>query len=482
MCYSDLTTDNCPMILIPFDRAIDWSRPPIMTISLILINVLLFFSWQSGEEQALVDAIHYYQESGLAEIEQQAYSDWKTQQGQPPAQDTDLQTILIDSEFRQQMDDGLILAQNSDEFAQWQRLRPSLDTRLDRVTSLKYGLKPANFDLPSLFAHMFLHGSVSHLLGNMFFLFAVGFLVEATIGPWLFLGCYLLGGLGSAGLDLLLSPDRMGPGIGASGAIAGLMGMYAVLFWTRRVRFFYFLLVYFDYVKLPAIVLLPLWISNELYQIWQHSDSPINNVAHLGGLCSGALLGLAVRRWAPSFSLEVFENADREQQREQQMQQVRRLCQDLDYNKALPLLRRLYADDPTQCEVLWLYQQALRLNPSSDEYHRINRAILSLPDHDASYRPLILETLADYVAHAKPAPRLNQQLACRLAPLLIEANKLDAGQRLFRTLLKHRWPCPDAHANINQLIDQLQRANRNDEAAQFQSLLNTLQPPGQAGP
>lgn len=465
------------MLLIPFDRAIDWSRPPVMTISLVLINVLLFFTWQSGEDQALRQAVNYYQQSGLAEVELKAYHEWQRQHGQTPSEDDDFWTIQTDKDFHQRIDARLIIPQDSPEFADWQRRRERYDAMLDKVTFLEYGFKTGDPDLASLFAHMFLHGSLSHLIGNMFFLFAVGFLVESTIGPLLFLGCYLLGGLGSVGLEMLLSPDRMVPGIGASGAIAGLMGMYAVLFWTRRVRFFYFLLVYFDYVKLPAIVLLPLWIGNELYQIWQHSDSGVNYLAHIGGLCSGALLGLAVRRWAPSFSLEVFENADREQDREQQMQRLRTLCREMDYNKALPLLRRLYADDPEQRELLWLYQQALRLDPSSDEYHRINRAILSLPDHDASNRALILETLTDYVAHAKPAPRLNQQLACRLAPLLIDANELDAGQRLFRTLLKHRWPCPNAHASVSQLVEKLQHAKRSDEAAHFQALLTTLQPP-----
>ena len=463
------------MILIPFDRAIGWSRPPLVTIALVVLNLLLFFAWQSGEDQALQEAIDYYQQSGLADVESAAYQRWREQQGLPPEDIEGLWASQTDQHFRQLIDQQRLLPRDSAGFSDWQRKRQRLEAKLDRVTFLEYGFKPGHPELSSLFAHMFLHADLGHLLGNMFFLFAVGFLVEATIGPWLFLGCYLLGGLGSTGLDLLLSPDRLIPGISASGAIAGLMGMYTVLFWTRKVRFFYFLLVYFDYVKLPAILLLPLWIGNELYQIWQHGDSGINYIAHLGGLCSGALLGLMVRRWAPSFSLEAFENADHQQDREQQLQQVRRLCREMDYNKALPLLRRLYADDPGPRETLCLYQQALRLDPSTDEYHRVNRAILSLPDDGAGNRALILETLTDYVAHARPAPRLNQQLACRLAPLLIDAGDLKSGQRLFHTLLKHRWPCPNARATVTRLIDELQRAQQSEEATRFQQLLKDLE-------
>ena len=57
------------MILIPFDRSIDWSRPPVVTITLILINLLLYFGWQGGEHQELLRAVEYWQESGLAAIE-----------------------------------------------------------------------------------------------------------------------------------------------------------------------------------------------------------------------------------------------------------------------------------------------------------------------------------------------------------------------------------------------------------------------------
>jgi membrane associated rhomboid family serine protease len=462
------------MLLIPFDRAIDWSRPPLMTISLVLINVLLFFTWQSGEDQALLDAVSYYQKSGLAKTEIAAFQDWQRAHGETPSDSDGFWAIQTNKDFHRRIDAGLVMPRDSPEFADWQQRRQRFDAMLDKVTFLEYGFKTGNPELSSLFAHMFLHADLGHLLGNMFFLFAVGFLVEATIGSWLFLGCYLLGGLGSVGLEMLLSPDRMVPGIGASGAIAGLMGMYAVLFWTRKVRFFFFLLVYFDYVKLPAIALLPLWIGNELYQLWQNGDSGVNYLAHLGGLCSGALLALAVRRWAPSFSLEAFEAVDREQAREQLLQQARSLCRKLDYNKALPLLRRLYAEAPEQRETLYLYQQALRLDPSTDEYHRINRAILALPASDAPSRELLLEVLTDYVEHARPAPRLNQQLACRLAPLLIDAGKLDAGQRLFRTLLKHRWPCADARATVARLADQLQQAQQPDEAARYRQLLATL--------
>ena len=77
-----------------------------------------------------------------------------------------------------------------------------------------------------------------------------------------------------------------GLGLGASGAVSALMGMYAVLYRMRRIRFFYQFLVYFNYVTAPALLLLPAWIANELLQHWLGGRG-IAYMAHLGGLLTG---------------------------------------------------------------------------------------------------------------------------------------------------------------------------------------------------
>jgi membrane associated rhomboid family serine protease len=475
------------MLLIPFDRAIDWSRPPVVTITLIVINVLLFFAWQGNEEQALTRAMTYYQDSGLAKQEAPYFKKYLKQQGDSRAKAKESASawfwaIQTNPGFRQRIDDQRLIPATDPAYADWVRNRDQLDELLSRVTFVEYGLKPGDFSVTSLFAHMFLHAGISHLLGNMFFLFAVGFLVERTIGGWSFLACYLLGGLGSAGLDMLIAPDRLIPGIGASGAIAGLMGLYAVLYWTRPVRFFYFVLVYFDYVRLPAITLLPLWIANELYQIGIHGDSGINYVAHLGGLCSGALVGLLVRRSLPSFSLEHLDHEDEAARFEQTLEQARGLSRQMDYKKALPLLRRLHQEQPQQRETLCLLQQCERLHPGSEDYHRINHEILALDARDPANRGLMLETFNDYIAHARPKPRLNAALICRLVPLLIDSGQLQQGRPLFRTLLKHQWPCPDAVFTLTRLIQALEQRGEEAETTAYRALLTTVRERSQLPP
>lgn len=469
------------MLLIPFDRRIDWSHPPVVTLALILANVLLYFGWQQGEERAMADAAQYYQESGLAKREIPLYQDYLRETGRAAEADRDqgptawFGDILMDYGFRQRIDAGTVLPVDATDYRDWRQKRRRLDDKLHRVTYLEYGLKTGDPDLASLFAHMFLHGGVAHLLGNMFFLFAVGFLVERTIGAWVFLTCYLLGGLGSAGFDILLDPDQLVPGIGASGAIAGLMGLYTVLYWTRPVRFFYFLLVYFDYVRLPALALLPLWIANELFQIWAYPNSGVNYLAHLGGLVSGAAIGLVVRHTLPSFSLEHLDRQDRQQAFRETLDQAAGYCRDLDFQRAKPLLQRLSHQQPADAEVLSLLRDCLRVDPSTEEYHRVSAEILTLQPSDPQDRRRVVETFIDYSRHARPKPRLNQAVLCRLAPMLIEQGRSDDGRALFRTLLKHRWPCPDAELTLQRLVRELEQRGQPDEADRYRTLLTDLQ-------
>ena len=127
-----------------------------------------------------------------------------------------------------------------------------------------YGLVPANFHAATLVTSMFLHGSWSHVLGNMWYLWIFGDNVEDRCGHGRFLVFYLLCGFAAAAGQMVMNPDSMIPTIGASGAIAGMMGAYFVLYPQSRVlTFIPFPL--FDVIELPAIFLLGFWFLMQLF-------------------------------------------------------------------------------------------------------------------------------------------------------------------------------------------------------------------------
>jgi len=138
---------------------------------------------------------------------------------------------------------------------------------------------------------MFLHGSWFHLLGNMLFFWIFGNNVEDYLSRFGFAAFYLIAGCLASLSFVLTDPGSVAPFIGASGAIAALMGMYLVLWPTARVLT---LTIIFPFVVyLPARVVLAIWF---VLQFFTSPNSGVAWTAHVGGFALGALVGLAARR------------------------------------------------------------------------------------------------------------------------------------------------------------------------------------------
>ena len=127
-----------------------------------------------------------------------------------------------------------------------------------------YGVVPAYFAAPTLITSMFLHGSWSHVLGNMWYLWIFGDNVEDRVGHGRFILFYLLCGIAAALGQVAVDPSSTLPTIGASGAIAGVMGAYFVLYPHSRVLTL-IPWIFLQIVELPATVLLGFWFVMQLF-------------------------------------------------------------------------------------------------------------------------------------------------------------------------------------------------------------------------
>jgi membrane associated rhomboid family serine protease len=127
-----------------------------------------------------------------------------------------------------------------------------------------YGVVPAYLAWPTLITSMFLHGSWSHVIGNMWYLWIFGDNVEDRVGHGRFIIFYLLCGIAAGLGQVAMDPNSMLPTIGASGAIAGVMGAYFVLYPQSRVLTFVPFPL-FDVIEVPAIFLLGFWFLMQLF-------------------------------------------------------------------------------------------------------------------------------------------------------------------------------------------------------------------------
>jgi membrane associated rhomboid family serine protease len=155
----------------------------------------------------------------------------------------------------------------------------------------------------TVFSSMFMHASFLHIGGNMLFLWIFGNNVEDSMGRVKYLLFYLLGGIAALALQVVVDPNSSGPTIGASGAIAAVLGGYIVLYPKARVLTLVFIIFLFTVIELPAIVMLGIWFAEQAVFGATGLTNPAGGggvayFAHVGGFVFGALVIklLATRR------------------------------------------------------------------------------------------------------------------------------------------------------------------------------------------
>lgn len=145
------------------------------------------------------------------------------------------------------------------------------------------------------FSAMFMHGSLLHLGGNMLFLWIFGNNVEDAMGPLRFIAFYLLGGLAALLAQVVVDPSSQVPTIGASGAVAGVLGGYILLWPKARVLALIFIVFFVTIVELPALLILGIWFGQQILFGYLDLANPggggggVAYFAHIGGFAFGML-------------------------------------------------------------------------------------------------------------------------------------------------------------------------------------------------
>ena len=167
--------------------------------------------------------------------------------------------------------------------------------RLDQFVN-NWGIVPDDLHVVSLLTSMFLHGGWLHLLGNMLFLWVFGRNTEDLIGGGRFLVFYLLCGLVAGVVQVIANPYARVPTIGASGAIAGVMGAYLIKFPRSQIDTLVLLFVFFTRLAIPAPFYILFWFGMQFLNGFEsigersYTGGGIAYFAHIGGFIAGILL------------------------------------------------------------------------------------------------------------------------------------------------------------------------------------------------
>jgi len=193
----------------------------------------------------------------------------------------------------------------------YQALSPNgLDYSIIKMGAIPYEIThftrisgiPRISPVAALFTSMFLHGNLFHLLGNMLYLWIFGNNIEDHLGPLRYIFFYFISGLGASMVHILLNFDSTTPVIGASGAIAGILGAYLILYPHARVMTFVFLIFIIRIIPVPAVFLLGIWFIGQLLSVGLGGG--VAWFAHIGGFLLGIFLIKQFDPGRPGVSVE----------------------------------------------------------------------------------------------------------------------------------------------------------------------------------
>jgi membrane associated rhomboid family serine protease len=214
----------------------------------------------------------------------------------------------VAEEYQEYMDDYAWKPSSKTVLAMEQEVLDGLTAKaLESLSShplVRWGLIPSDMSLITMITHMFLHAGWLHLLGNMLILYLAGPFIEDVWGRPLYAAFYLFSGIVAALIYIAFNADSNIPMIGASGAIAGVMGAFLVRYKNTKLRFFYMIgLFWRGTFTAPALVMLPLWFGEQLIyallvgSLGDEHGGGVAYWAHVGGFAFGFGAAMAIKRW-----------------------------------------------------------------------------------------------------------------------------------------------------------------------------------------
>jgi membrane associated rhomboid family serine protease len=292
------------MILLPIGQQ-DSSvrRLPWVTFTLIGLCVAAFVGTlalgpdASGEAgRAFEKAINYYFAHPYLELDPELEAFISDRGG---AQSLELMQQL-GADLAQEPDSALERQHQQEEL---DRLTAAVFAAIDALPHYRWGLIPSDMDPVGLLTHMFMHGGLMHLLGNMLILFLAGPFIEDVWGRPLYAAFYVVSGLVAAVTYAAFYPGSGTPMIGASGAIAGVMGAFLIRHATSRIQFFYMVGLFFRGTFFaPAWLMLPLWLVQQVFMgmmvdgLGLGGGGGVAYWAHVGGFVWGMLAAVAIKQ------------------------------------------------------------------------------------------------------------------------------------------------------------------------------------------
>jgi len=332
-------------------------RWPVVTFTLIAINLIVFLATL----QTLQDDIKHVGEVRLHIVllaaahpelntspeVQQVIRTVKDQYPKDWSELSDRNRRPVDAWDRQMLE-------NDDEDSlqgEMNSLSVQMQQANENSIAEKYAFIPAHPRVISYLTANFLHGGWMHLIGNMWFLWLAGFVLEDLWGRWLYTGFYVIAGVAAMQFDAWLNAGSTVPTLGASGAVAALMGAFLVRFPKMKIEMLWWIFLRPRRFKAAAYWLLPAWLAMEIFYGSLFGQSTgVAHWAHVGGFVFGALAGLALRYSGLEQKANKKIEADLTLQSDAEIQQASHLIDKVELTAAEEILNDYLSRNPNSVD------------------------------------------------------------------------------------------------------------------------------------
>jgi membrane associated rhomboid family serine protease len=438
------------MLIVPLHQPLTRETFPWVTLALVLINVLVYFGFQLGDETRRERALDFYAQSPLgalelpkwrAQLEPKRVAELEAMLGPLDTPSAELEAVKVelmqdDAAFLDALRNGEVIERRHPKFQEWRAARAQFDPLWAQQFTPNWVARYHEIDPVTMLSSTFLHGDFGHLFGNMLFLMVLGLLVEGALGGSVYLLLYLAAGIGASAASLAYRFGDPGSGLGASGAIAGLMGAYAVLYGLRKVRVFYWFFVVMDYVRLPALALLPVWLGWELAQLAFDDSSNVAFDAHAGGLLSGALLAVLVLACKLERRAFIDGASDSAQAPQARLNEALGHLGRLELAKAAAILSPLAESHPLDPSIQLAHYRLRRLSaPHAAPHELAYHVLIELPwkmTQAADYERIT----EDYLKASHGRPKLKPEALSAIGQRLALYNRFATSEKIAQLLIQ----------------------------------------------
>lgn len=444
-------------------------RLPWVTFALIAINIVVYLIIIPGRDDNQREISQKYDQL-LKYYVDHPYLEFPDSMNQFLTQ-SEVQKIEAMKESAEKPQDQDAL---EEEQSKLDEIAGDVITLLNQDPFRKYGFVPTDPHLANLFTCMFMHSGFFHLFGNMLFLFLAGCAIEDAWGRPLYLVFYLASGLLATGAHQVIYPHSAAPLVGASGAIAGLMGAFLVRLAKTRIRFFYLIWLLFLGVRTgsfyaPAYVVLPLWLVQQFLMaaLDDGSGGGVAVWAHIGGFIFGAIVAVVIKltNFEEKFIAPSIEKKVSLEQNPLFLKGMQ-LSENKDYPGALICLQKVVRQDPNHYEAYMEMRTIAEVTGDRVGYNRNMAGIFDIVLRNREF-DLFVDLLAAYKAHPL-RDALPPRTLTGIAKFFEEQNDSVTAISYYEDLVKRYHDDPlaiKAYSRLAHLYhDKLEDKNRSVDA------------------